>query len=41
MAEELNTESSPEQPWLALLIAGAGLFVISAALRVSISPRAG
>lgn len=40
-AEELNEESSPEQPWLTLLIAGAGLFVISAALRVSISPRAG
>jgi hypothetical protein len=40
-AEELNTESSPEQPWLTLLIAGAGIFVISAALRVSISPRAG
>jgi hypothetical protein len=39
--EELNTEPSPEQPWLTLLIAGAGLFVISAALRVSISPRAG
>jgi hypothetical protein len=39
--EELNAESSPEQPWLTLLIAGAGLFVISAALRVSISPRAG
>jgi hypothetical protein len=38
---QLNTESSPEQPWLTLLIAGAGLFVISAALRVSISPRAG
>lgn len=39
--EELNADSSPEQPWLTLLIAGAGLFVISAALRVSISPRAG
>jgi hypothetical protein len=38
---ELNYESSPEQPWLTLLIAGAGLFVISAALRVSISPGAG
>jgi hypothetical protein len=39
--QQLNAESSPEQPWLTLLIAGAGLFVISAALRVSISPRAG
>ena len=39
--EELNAEPSPEQPWLTLLIAGAGLFVISAALRFSISPRAG
>jgi hypothetical protein len=39
--DELNAESSPEQPWLILLIAGAGLFVIAAALRVSISPRAG
>jgi hypothetical protein len=40
-AQELNSESSPEQPWLTLLIAGAGLFAVSAALRVSISPRAG
>lgn len=39
--DELNAESSPEQPWLTLLIAGAALFVISAALRFSISPRAG
>jgi hypothetical protein len=39
--QELTSESSPEQPWLTLLIARAGLFVISAALRVSISPRAG
>ena len=32
---------SPEQPWLTLLIAGAGIFVIATALRFSISPRAG
>lgn len=33
--------SSPEQPWLTLLIAGAGLLGISTALRFSLSPRAG
>ena len=33
--------SSPEQPWLTLLIAGAGLFGVSTALRLSLSPRAG
>jgi hypothetical protein len=33
--------SSPEQPWLTLLIAGVGLFGISTALRFSLSPRAG
>jgi hypothetical protein len=33
--------SRPEQPWLTLLIAGAALFVISTALRFSLSPRAG
>jgi hypothetical protein len=32
---------SPDQPWLTLLIAGIGLFGISAGLRFSISPRAG
>jgi hypothetical protein len=39
--EDLNGGSSPEQPWLTLLIGGAGLFVISTALRFTISPRAG
>jgi hypothetical protein len=38
---EQIANSSTEQPWLTLLIAGAGLFGISAALRVSLSPRAG
>ena len=38
---EVNRESSNEQPWLTLLIAGAGLFVIATALRFTISPRAG
>lgn len=33
--------SSDEQPWLTLLIAGAGIFVIATALRFTISPRAG
>jgi len=33
--------SSSEQPWLTLLIAGVGLFGISAALRFSLAPRAG
>jgi anti-sigma factor RsiW len=37
---EANNSSS-EQPWLTLLIAGAGLFGISTALRFSLSPRAG
>ena len=37
----LGGGSSAEQPWLTLLIAGASLFVISAGLRFSISPRAG
>lgn len=32
---------SAEQPWLALLIAGFGLFGISAILRFSLTPRAG
>jgi hypothetical protein len=39
--EHLSTTPSPEQPWLTLLIAGAGLFGISTALRLSLSPRAG
>jgi hypothetical protein len=39
--EHANRESADEQPWLTLLIAGAGLFVISTALRFTISPRAG
>jgi hypothetical protein len=39
--EHLSTTSSPEQPWLTLLIAGAGLFGVSTALRLSLSPRAG
>ena len=40
-AENLNYDSSPEQPWLTLLIAGAVIFVTATALRFSISPRAG
>ena len=36
-----NAESSPEQPWLTLLIAGVALFGTSAALRFAIAPRAG
>ena len=39
--QELTGESSPEQPWLTLLIAGAAVFVTATALRFSISPRAG
>lgn len=39
--EQVTGNSSPEQPWLTLLIAGAGLFGISTALRFSLSPRAG
>ena len=39
--EGLNAESSPEQPWLTLLIAGSLVFVTATALRFSISPRAG
>jgi hypothetical protein len=38
---EANRESSNEQPWLTLLIAGAGIFVTATALRFTISPRAG
>lgn len=39
--DQLTGNPSPEQPWLTLLIAGVGLFVISTALRFSLSPRAG
>ncbi|MEX2136593.1 MAG: hypothetical protein WEB29_06500 [Chloroflexota bacterium] len=39
--EQVTGNSSPEQPWLTLLIAGVGLFGISTALRFSLSPRAG
>jgi hypothetical protein len=39
--EDVTNEVSSEQPWLTLLIAGVGLFGISAALRFSLSPRAG
>jgi hypothetical protein len=39
--DHLNESPSAEQPWLTLLIAGAGLFVISTALRFTIVPRAG
>lgn len=35
------TNSTHEQPWLTLLIAGFGLFGISALLRFSLAPRAG
>ena len=38
--EDPSAASSPERPWLTLLIAGVGLFGISAALRFSLSPRA-
>ena len=40
VAPHLANDSSAEQPWLTLLIAGAGLFGISTALRLSLSPRA-
>jgi anti-sigma factor RsiW len=33
--------SSPDQPWLTLLIAGVALFVVSTVLRFSLAPRAG
>jgi anti-sigma factor RsiW len=36
-----TNDSSPDQPWLTLLIAGVGLFGVSTALRLSLSPRAG
>lgn len=39
--DHVNRGSSNEQPWLTLLIAGAGLFVIATALRFTVSPRAG
>jgi hypothetical protein len=39
--EYANRDSSDEQPWLTLLIAGAGIFVTATALRFTISPRAG
>lgn len=39
--EDANHEPGDEQPWLTLLIAGTGLFVISSALRFSLGPRAG
>jgi hypothetical protein len=39
--DNLNGGSSRDQPWLTLLIAGVALFGTSAALRFSISPRAG
>lgn len=38
---EPATSPSNEQPWLTLLIAGVALFATSAALRFSLSPRAG
>jgi len=40
---ELVTDggSSPQQPWLTLLIVGVALFGVSTALRFSLSPRAG
>jgi len=41
VAPHLANGSSAEQPWLTLLIAGAGLFGVSTALRFSLSPRAG
>ncbi len=37
--EPLNPEQPDEQPWLTLLIAGTGLFVVSTALRFSLPPR--
>ena len=40
---ELVTDngSSPDQPWLTLLIAGVALFGVSTVLRFSLAPRAG
>jgi hypothetical protein len=40
-ADKVNDRGSNEQPWLTLLIAGLGLFGISAILRYSLMPRAG
>ncbi len=39
--DHATDQGSKEQPWLALLIAGFGLFGISAILRYSLAPRAG
>ncbi|HTI29359.1 MAG TPA: hypothetical protein VL687_03250 [Methylomirabilota bacterium] len=39
--EHVRGRSTDEQPWLTLLIAGAGIFVAATALRFTISPRAG
>ena len=39
--DDLVGDATGGQPWLTLLIAGVGLFGISAALRFSLSPRAG
>ncbi|MEP7040335.1 MAG: hypothetical protein ABI864_02055 [Chloroflexota bacterium] len=39
--EHVNRDSSDQQPWLTLLIAGAGVFVVATALRFTVSPRAG
>ena len=41
VASDRANGSSAEQPWLTLFIAGAGLFGVSTALRLSLSPRAG
>jgi hypothetical protein len=38
---DLGNRPATGQPWLTLLLAGAGLLAISAALRFSLSPRAG
>lgn len=39
--EKATSTSSPEQPWLTLLIAGVALLGISTAVRFSVSPGAG
>lgn len=40
-ADRASDQGANEQPWLTLLIAGTGLFGISAILRYSLAPRAG
>jgi len=38
---QVTREGNGEEPWLTVLIAGAALFAVSSALRLSLTPRAG